>query len=134
MTGRMKILDAYALMAFLEDEPGAQHVEDLLAQSIQEDLRLAATTINLAEVYYNLAKRYSFDAADIAIQKLAELPIEIVSVDWELAQRAAKFKAEIPISFADCIAAALAQIRECAVVTGDKEFQRLERVVQVEWL
>ncbi len=134
MTSQMKILDAYALMAFLEDEPGAQQVEDLLIQSLQEDLHLAITAVNLAEVYYNLARRYSSEAADTALEKLAELTIEIVAVDWELALQAARFKAQAPIAFADCMAAALAFHRDCPVVTGDQEFHRLAERVRIEWL
>ena len=134
MTAQMKILDAYALMVFLEDEPGAQYVEDLFIQCIQGNMQLAATTVNLAEIYYNLVRRYSFEAAEMAVQRLVELAIEIVPVDWEIAQQAARIKAETPIAFADCFAAALAQLRDCSVVTGDKEFQRLEERVQIEWI
>ena len=134
MKSDIKILDAYALMVFLEDEPGAQYVEDLLVQCIQGSLHLAVATVNLAEVYYNLIRRYSFESANAAVQKLIELSIEIVPVDWEIAQKAARLKAETPIAFADCFAAALAQLRDCAVVTGDKEFQRLEERVQIEWI
>ncbi len=90
MTAQMKILDAYALMVFLEDEPGAQYVEDLLIQCIQGNLQLAATTVNLAEVYYNLVRRYSVEAAAMAVQRLVELTIEIVPVDWEIARQAAR--------------------------------------------
>jgi len=134
MTSQMKILDAYALMAFLENEPGAKQVEDLLIQSLQEDLQLAITAVNLAEVYYNLARRYSDEAADSALQKLTELTIEIVTVDWELALQAARFKAQTPIAFADCMAAALAYRRDCPLVTGDQEFHRLAERVRIEWL
>jgi ribonuclease VapC len=134
MISPMKVLDAYALMAYLEGEPGAETIRNLLLQSLRGEMHLVVTTINLGEVYYNIARTNSLEIADRLVGKLIDLPIEIASVDWELALQAARLKAETPIAFADCFAAALAQLRECTVVTGDKEFQRLESNVRVEWL
>ena len=134
MISQMKVLDAYALMAYLEGEPGAETIRNLLLQSLRGEMHLVVTTINLGEVYYNIARTNSLEIADRLVGKLIDLPIEIASVDWELALQAARLKAETPIAFADCFAAALAQLRECTVVTGDKEFQRLESKVRVEWL
>jgi predicted nucleic acid-binding protein len=134
MTSPMKVLDAYALMAYLEGEPGSEMVRNLLMQSVRRELDLAVTTVNLGEVFYNIARTNSVEIADQLVVKLIDMPIEIVSVDWKLARQAARLKAETPIAFADCFAAALAQIRDCAVVTGDKEFQRLEGRVRVEWM
>ena len=134
MISPMKVLDAYALMAYLEGEPGAETIRNLLLQSLRGEMHLVVTTINLGEVYYNIARTNSLEIADRLVGKLIDLPIEIASVDWELALQAARLKAETPIAFADCFAAALAQLRECTVVTGDKEFQRLESKVHVEWL
>jgi predicted nucleic acid-binding protein len=134
MISPMKVLDAYALMAYLEGKPGAETIRNLLLQSLRGEMHLVVTTINLGEVYYNIARTNSLEIADRLVGKLIDLPIEIASVDWELALQAARLKAQTPIAFADCFAAALAQLRECTVVTGDKEFQRLESKVRVEWL
>jgi ribonuclease VapC len=134
MTSPMKVLDAYALMAFLEGEPGSETVRNLLMQSVRGELRLLVTTVNLGEVYYSIARTNSLEIADRLVEKLTDMPIEIISIDWELARRAARLKAETPIAFADCFAAALAQLRECSVLTGDKEFQRLDKQVLIEWL
>jgi predicted nucleic acid-binding protein len=134
MTSPTKVLDAYALMAYLEGEPGSEMVRNLLMKSVRGELNLAVTTVNLGEVFYSIARTNSLEIADRLAGKLTDLPIDIVSVDWELARQAARLKAETPIAFADCFAAALAQIRDCAVVTGDKEFQRLEERVRVEWM
>jgi ribonuclease VapC len=134
MTKPTKVLDAYAMMAFLEGEPGAETVRNLFVQSVRGEMHLVVTAVNLGEVYYNIARTNSLEIADRLVEKLTDMPVEIVSVDWELARQAARLKAETPIAFADCFAAALAQLRDCPVITGDKEFQRLEQQVQVEWL
>jgi predicted nucleic acid-binding protein len=49
---------------------------------------------------------------------------------------AASLKARYPISYTDSFAAALAKIRNCALLTGDSEFKVLEkeRIICIEWL
>ncbi len=62
------------------------------------------------------------------------MPIELVDADRELAYVAARFKARGGLSYADCYAVGLAQLRGAAVVTGDPEFHTVDNEVQVEWL
>ena len=47
---------------------------------------------------------------------------------------AAKFKAQYPIAYADCFAAALAFQRKAVVVTGDPEFRKLSDRISIEWV
>ncbi len=128
------ILDAFALMVYLEGEPGAATVRNMIVRSIHGEMKLAVSVVNLGEVYYNIARKKSLEIANDVIQRLTELPIEVVSVDWEIARAAAALKAETSIAYADCFAAALGQILNCRVVTGDKEFKKLEDKVRIEWL
>jgi predicted nucleic acid-binding protein len=130
----LRVLDAYALMAFLEDEPGASHVRRLLLEAVKGEIRLAITTVNLGEVYYSITRSDSLEVAERIVGELTALPLEIVDVGWELARQAARIKAQTPISYADCFAAGLARQMGCAVVTGDPEFHRLEDQVEIEWL
>lgn len=130
----VKVLDAYALMAFLADEPEAAHVRHLLLEAVRGELRLAITTVSLGEVYYSIARSDSLEVAERIVGELTALPLEIVHVDWELARQAAQIKAQTPISYAECFAAALAKQMDCAVVTDDPDFHRLEDRVEIEWL
>ena len=47
---------------------------------------------------------------------------------------AGDLKARHRISYADCFAAALAKDRKADLVTGDKEFKKIEGDVSVHWL
>ena len=47
---------------------------------------------------------------------------------------AAEIKALHKLSFVDCIAAALAELRSSILVTADRDFQKLGRRIQVLWL
>ena len=130
----VKILDAYALLAFLEDEPGADQIRTLLLRAEEGKLKLAMTTVNLGEVWYAIARADSQELADRLIRDIQGMAIDMVEVDWALAHEAATLKAKGKISYADCFAAALARLRKGEVVTGDPEFKRLEGDVKIAWL
>ena len=129
-----KILDAFAIMAFFHDEPGAQLVEDLILQAQDGTVELAMCVVNLGEVYYSISRASSPEEAEDYVQRIQSMPIEIVDANWELTRLAAQFKTSGNISYADCYAAALAEIRKGQVVTGDREFRALEAAIKIIWL
>jgi ribonuclease VapC len=129
-----KVLDSYALVAFLEDEPGADQVRHLLLRAEEGSIRLAITVVNLGEVWYAIARADSPALADRLIHEIQGMAIEVVDVDWPLAKQAATFKARGRISYADCFAAALARLQKGEVITGDPEFKNLEGEIKVTWL
>jgi predicted nucleic acid-binding protein len=130
----VKILDAYALLAFLEDEPSADEVRTLLLRAEEGKVKLAMTTVNLGEVWYAIARADSQELADRLIRDIRGMAIDMVDADWTLTHEAALLKAKGKISYADCFAAALARLRKGEVVTGDPEFKRLEGEVKIAWL
>lgn len=129
----VKILDAYALIAFFEGEPGADFVRELLLEAEAGKTRLVVSVINLGEVWYSVARTVSAKEADAIIAEIEGLAIEIVDADWPLAYQAAQYKAKGGLSYADCYAAALAKLRGAEVVTGDPEFEKLAGEVTTVW-
>jgi predicted nucleic acid-binding protein len=121
-----KILDSYAVLAFLEDEPGADAVRNLILKAEEGGIELAMSVVNLGEVWYAIARTTNAETADRYIQEIQGMAIEVVDVNWALMRQAAAYKAKGKISYADCFVAALAQDRDGEIVTGDKEFQMLE--------
>jgi len=65
---------------------------------------------------------------------MEQLPIKIIDVDRSTMYSAARLKATHPIALGDCFAAAEAIKMNYPVVTGDKEFKRLGKMVKVEWI
>jgi len=128
------VLDAYALVAFIEDEPGAAEVEELLTRAGSDEFHLLISAVNLGEAWYAIARAYGPTAADERIASLLDLGLAVVSADWDLARAAADFKRHGGISFADCFAAALGMRHDAPVVTGDPEFERIGDRVKVRWL
>ncbi|MCX7010082.1 MAG: type II toxin-antitoxin system VapC family toxin, partial [Kiritimatiellaeota bacterium] len=124
-----KVLDSWALIAFFEDEPAADDVEKLLQQAAAEKHKLLLSVVSWGEVYYNTMREVSRAAAEQKAQEIASLPIEIIGVsdDLTLAKQAAIFKALHKLSYADCFAAALAKQRNAELITGDPEFEAVEK-------
>jgi len=131
-----KVLDSWALIAFLEDEPAAEAMEKLLAQAAAEKHKLLLSVVNWGEIYYNTMREVSREAAEQQARAIATLPIDIVGVgdDLALARQAAIFKATHKMAYADCFAAALAKIKNCELLTGDPEFKEVEKEIKINWL
>lgn len=130
----LSVLDSYALLSFFQDELGADSIREMILKAADGKLNLAMCTINLGEVWYSVARKYSIEVADRYIREIQAMPIEIVDADWELTKQASIFKMKGGVSYADCYVAALAKIRNGEVVTGDKEFKILEKEIKVTWL
>lgn len=133
----VKVLDSWALMAFFEDEPAAQEVENLLVKSESGAHRLLLSVVNWGEIYYSTMRGVSREAAERTARELSGLPVEIVGVDarnLDLARQAAIYKATRKLAYADAFAAALAKIENSELVTGDPEFREVEDEIQIHWL
>jgi len=129
-----KVLDSYALMAFFEDEPGADIVRNLIFKAEEGGVSLLMSVVNLGEVWYSIARSNSPAVADEYVNEINGMAIEIVDADWTLTHQAAVFKVNGNISYGDCFAAALAKNHKAELVTGDKEFKILEAEIKVLWI
>ena len=130
------ILDAYALLAFFEDESGAEKVQDYLSSAETGDLTLAISMINLGEVVYIVERERGLEQAKNILSIIRSLPINLLPVDEKIVLAAAHIKANNRISYADTFAAATAQLWGGKLITGDPEFKSLEekRSIAIEWL
>ena len=129
-----KLLDSWALIAFFEDEPAAETVEKILEQAVADRHKLLISVVNWGEVYYNVMRKVSQEAAEQKIKEIAAMPVEIVGVDEDLTKQAAIYKATKKMSYADCFGAALAKIKNAEFVTGDPEFKEVEKEIKINWL
>jgi ribonuclease VapC len=65
---------------------------------------------------------------------LPSLPVNIVENSLDDVIQAARIKAEHSLSFADCFAAATAIREGASLLTGDPEFKKLGKALDIEWL
>lgn len=112
------VFDACALIALLEDEPGAEVVEALLQEPAN---RCLIHAVSACEVYYDLCRRGDTEDADSLEALFAEYDLEILeTLPSHLWRIAGKLKAEWRrVSLADCFALALAIREEGILVTSD---------------
>jgi uncharacterized protein len=128
------VLDTWAVIAYLEDEPSAPQIADLIASAHEEEIPVYMTVVNVGEVWYTIAREVSEEDANSSIKELRDLRIQFVDADWELTQEAARFKSQHKMSYADCYAAALAKTKKGDLVTGDKEFNALGNEIKIQWV
>ena len=128
------VLDSYAMIAYFEDEPGADRVALVLKQLIRGKAKGFMSVVNWGEVYYNTMREQGISEAEKVIVQLDKFPIQIIDVNKGLAYEAAKLKGEFRIAYADCFAVALSVKLDAAIVTGDPDFKKLQKRVSIQWI
>lgn len=116
----MTILDSYAVLAFMKDEPAASEVEPLLTRG---DASL--TALGVAEVLYHLVRLVGADEENASLD-LAQLGLaDSITVTDVVGAAAGRLRArhyhrvKCPVSLADCVAAEVARTTGRPLATSD---------------
>jgi predicted nucleic acid-binding protein len=109
------VLDGWALLAYLKDEPPAERVE---AVWLEEGATISS--INLGEVLYIHMREAGEDPA-VAIIEAVRKRLDVLDPDWPLVSTAAKVKARGGLSYADAFCIATAVRLDAPLWTGDPE-------------
>jgi len=128
------VLDSWAILCFLHKEKAYKKVKEVLELASQGKVSLFISVINLAEVYYKLIRKVGQKEAIKTVSALKKIPIEAVSATDDLVFKMAEIKADFAISMADCFAVAVALDKKAVILTGDPEFKKVKKVVEIEWL
>jgi predicted nucleic acid-binding protein len=129
-----KVLDASALITFLERGKGFEKVKAALAGAVEHGEDLLMSVVNWGEVYYILIRRYGLEKAEEILKLIKTLPISLVPPDEEITRKAALHKALQKLPYADSFAAALAGTRHAELLTSDQEFKSVEKDVRILWV
>jgi len=130
----VKIFDSYAFLVFFQDENNADKVEELLLKAEEGKITILLSVINLGEIYYTISRKLGRKIAEQKIEEINRMAVDIVPADKELTLMAAGIKASHPMSYADCFAAALTQKNRGELVTGDREFEEVEKEISIFWI
>lgn len=131
-------LDAFAWLAWLQDEPGAAAVQACLADTEQGRAECITSIINLGEACYGLIRVERRDEAEslwrMAVRRT--LPVDVKDATRRRVRRAAELKAQHAIAYADAFAVATALEFRATLLTGYPEIRPLEghNDLQVQWL
>ncbi len=118
MSARVVVLDACAVIAAQQREPGG---ERLLAWLIERETRAEIHALNVCEIYYDLLRRNPQAELDLLLDELARWGVSVEQgISFPLLRRASEIKALWRrIALADCIALALAEQRGGELLTTD---------------
>jgi predicted nucleic acid-binding protein len=109
------VLDSWAVLAYLKDEPPAARIEaEWLSQPP------AISSINLGETLYMRIRERGEKAAAADISTIRRSSL-VIDPDWELVITAAQIKAGGGMSYADAFCAATAARLDAPLWTGDPE-------------
>jgi predicted nucleic acid-binding protein len=131
---RTYVLDASALLAFLQKTSGAYRVNEILKEALRRHARVLMSAVNFGEVYGKVLPEYGRERTLTILQAVNALAIELVDATPQRACKAADVKAQFKLYYADSFAAALAIEHQATLVTSDNDFRRLGHGFPIVWL
>jgi predicted nucleic acid-binding protein len=127
---RLYVLDTSALFALIEDEAGAERVEELLPSQ-----QVYLPFVVGLEAYYITQQERSQDEAEQRLVRIRQLPVHWLDrVSDSVLITAGRFKARHRLSLADALIAAFAADLGAILVHKDPEYDALATVVAQERL
>jgi predicted nucleic acid-binding protein len=114
------ILDSLAMLAWLKDsEPASTAISKILSS----DDHVAMSAITVGEIVSTLQKHFNPQHVELFLNRLPNLPIEIVTPGFQDILEAAELKARHPVAYADAFAAQLALKKRASLVTPNAELR-----------
>jgi len=114
------VFDACALIAYVNNESGADAVENLLEKAVNDEITILMHKLNLLEVYYYILKKYDEKAA---LKLLDDIKISPIKINSEISDNvlitAGRLKSLYKMSLADSIGLAETIINNAYFVTAD---------------
>jgi len=131
-------LDAFAWLAWLQDEPAAAAVQRWLDEADAARAECVTSIINLGEAYYRLVRVERRNEAE-SLWRMAlrgTLPVSVKDATRPRVRRAAELESKHAIAYADAFAVATAVEFKAILLTGDPEIGPLEgeQDLEVQWL
>ncbi len=125
----VKVFDAYAVLCWMQEEPGASYIQDLMDKAEKRLLDIRISAINIGEVFYRLTKVGREHDAALFMSDLVKhvFPWKVVPATNARVWEAARLKARYSISYADAFVLALASETGGEIVTRDPEILQVCR-------
>ncbi|GAB4247137.1 MAG: type II toxin-antitoxin system VapC family toxin [Deltaproteobacteria bacterium] len=134
MTGKVPFLfDSHALLKLFQRESGHEKVVRLLEQARRSKAPKYLNAINLGEIVYATKRTFGDQKKIEVLAHIERLGLIVLPIPNDLIFRAAEYKADFRLSFADCFALASAVEHGAVLVTGDPEFRAVEHLVKIVW-
>jgi len=127
------VFDSHALLKFFQKEKGYEKVLHLLEEMKKTGATKYINAINLGEIIYMTKREFGDQKKLEVLANMERLEFRVLPVPNQLIFQAAEYKAQFPISYADCFALASAMEHQAAIVTGDPDFKKVQHLVEILW-
>lgn len=131
---KVVVLDSWAMIAYLDGEPVAQRVRQVLRRARRQQIVALFSLISYGECLYIVEREHGLQQAQRAAGIIDQLPLRVMPVDRSLVFGAAHVKAHHAVSYADAFVVALARQHTASVMTGDPEFDTVASEIKIDWL
>ncbi|RKX74084.1 MAG: type II toxin-antitoxin system VapC family toxin [Spirochaetes bacterium] len=128
------VFDSHLLLKFFQKERGYEKVVNLFKEIKKAGSEKFINAINLGEVIYSTKMEFGDQKKVEVIANIERLNFTILPVTNDLVFKAAEYKAQYSISYADCFVLASAIENNAVVVTGDPELKKVEHLVEIVWV
>ncbi|HEY0795918.1 MAG TPA: PIN domain-containing protein [Acidisarcina sp.] len=129
------VLDASAILRYLDGEAGAARVADLIKSHLAGRAKIAVSAIHWGEVAGITFKFHGQLATDAVLARLSRFSFEVVPATADRAVRGALIKVKKKIPYADAFGVELASdSRNHVLVTADFDVKSAKSDVQIEFL
>lgn len=128
------VLDTSAWLTLIEDESGADTVQDLIENADADRILLLTSFMSYMEVYYITLQEHDEAEAMLRIELMASLPVFRIESSATLGNMAAEIKANFRLSVADAWIAALAKEHDAILIHKDPEFEQVEAFLSLSQL
>jgi predicted nucleic acid-binding protein len=125
------VFDTSAWLTLIEDEAGADTVQDLLEKAQAGEAVLLTSFMSYMEVYYITLQERDADEARARIDLMTSLPVLRIESSNVLGFIAADIKAHHRLSVADAWVSALAREQEAVLVHKDPEFDQVKTLIEL---
>ncbi len=128
------VLDTSAWLTLIEDESGADTIQQLLEAAQAGEVILLTSFMSYMEVFYITLQERDVDEARERLALMAALPTQRVESSKALGVSAAKLKAHYRLSVADAWIASLANEHKAILVHKDPEYEQVATLIEVKTL
>jgi ribonuclease VapC len=129
------VLDSSAALRYVDDEPGADRVEEILGACASWRAELLISAVQWGEIAGKLRKRVGASDEVRILSGLLPSEAQIVSASADRAVRAADLRIDRSIAYADAFALELAmELPDRVLVTADFGFKSVADLAQLEFL
>jgi predicted nucleic acid-binding protein len=119
------VFDSFALIAIFRNEAGCHQVKEYLSWILNHQASGFISSMQIGEIYYMIKRKNGIRYAEIALNAILEMPLEVNVPDLQTCISAALIKSSYNISYADAFAAVLTIDKKATLITGDPEFKNL---------